>query len=233
METLSFFLLTTRVYAVTEDNNRVSIKDLRSVVMILASSRDYTIGENNTLPWHCSPDLKLFKRLTTGNIVIMGRRTFESMGSKPLPNRVNIVVSKSMSKQMIGNDTIVVNNIFEAIHHAHRADLSSYKRNTVGEHIFIIGGVQICQALVAICDEFIHSVINVTLDGAGYGRSLFTMDLQPRFMVNPKINAELTYYNEDEPPVDVNAAKLASVTHYHRIDKPGKLTLKEDGPWVA
>ena len=51
------------------------------------------IGKDNNIPWKCKRDLKDFKEVTTDNIVIMGRKTFESIGSKPLPNRINIVVS--------------------------------------------------------------------------------------------------------------------------------------------
>ena len=58
-------------------------------------NEDRVIGRDGTLPWHYSQDLKRFKRLTTGSTIIMGRNTYESIGSKPLPNRDNRVVTRS------------------------------------------------------------------------------------------------------------------------------------------
>ena len=61
--------------------------------IIAAMSADRVIGLDNAIPWHYSEDLKRFKRLTTGTTIIMGRRTFESMSWRPLPNRRNIVIT--------------------------------------------------------------------------------------------------------------------------------------------
>ena len=65
---------------------------------VVAMARNRVIGKDNKLPWHFSADLKHFKKLTTGSTVIMGRKTFESIG-KPLPNRDNFVLSRSLSLQ--------------------------------------------------------------------------------------------------------------------------------------
>ena len=63
--------------------------------ILVAISPEGIIGKNNTIPWHYSADLKRFKRLTTGKTIIMGRKTWESLPVKPLPNRRNIVISRS------------------------------------------------------------------------------------------------------------------------------------------
>ena len=63
--------------------------------ILVAISPEGIIGKNNSIPWHYSADLKLFKRLTTGNTVIMGRKTWESLPIKPLPNRRNIVITRN------------------------------------------------------------------------------------------------------------------------------------------
>ena len=63
--------------------------------ILVAVSPEGIIGKNNTIPWHYSADLKRFKRLTTGKTIIMGRKTWESLPVKPLPNRRNIVISRS------------------------------------------------------------------------------------------------------------------------------------------
>lgn len=64
---------------------------------IAAMSLNRVIGAGNTIPWHLPEDFKWFKKMTTGNVVIMGRKTFESLG-KPLPNRINIVLSRQPGK---------------------------------------------------------------------------------------------------------------------------------------
>ena len=63
--------------------------------ILVAVSPEGIIGKNNTIPWHYSADLKRFKLLTTGKTIIMGRKTWESLPVKPLPNRRNIVISRS------------------------------------------------------------------------------------------------------------------------------------------
>ena len=63
--------------------------------ILVAVSPEGIIGKNNSIPWHYSADLKRFKRLTIGNTVIMGRKTWESLPVKPLPNRRNIVITRS------------------------------------------------------------------------------------------------------------------------------------------
>lgn len=66
-----------------------------TIALIACVDSDNGIGLNNTIPWKLNPDMKRFRELTTGGIVIMGRRTWESIGSKPLPNRINIVVTST------------------------------------------------------------------------------------------------------------------------------------------
>ena len=62
---------------------------------IAAMSLNRVIGAGNKIPWHLPEDFKWFKQMTSGHVVIMGRKTFESLGGKPLPNRINIVLSSS------------------------------------------------------------------------------------------------------------------------------------------
>ena len=63
--------------------------------ILVAVSPEGIIGKDNAIPWHYSTDLKRFKRLTTGNTIIMGRKTWESLPKKPLPERRNIVITRS------------------------------------------------------------------------------------------------------------------------------------------
>ena len=68
--------------------------------ILVAVSPEGIIGKDNTIPWHYSADLKRFKRLTTGNTIIMGRKTWESLPIKPLPDRRNIVITRSSIKNI-------------------------------------------------------------------------------------------------------------------------------------
>jgi dihydrofolate reductase len=69
---------------------------MRRVVLIAAVADNGVIGRGGKMPWHISDDLRRFKRLTMGHRIVMGRKTWESIGSKPLPGRENVVLSRSM-----------------------------------------------------------------------------------------------------------------------------------------
>ena len=99
------------------------------VSIIAAVSENGVIGVDNKLPWYIPEDLKRFKKLTKGNTVIMGRKTYESIG-KPLPDRVNIVVSRN--KDLVIPGCLVVNSVTQAIRKADN-----------DKDVFIIGGGEI------------------------------------------------------------------------------------------
>lgn len=115
---------------------------------IVAMSENRVIGNANRLPWHLPADLKHFKQITTGHPIIMGRKTFESIG-KPLPNRTNIVISRDQhfKPQM----TIVVSSIEEAIKEAAKS---------TNDEIFIIGGAQIFEQSLALVNRIYLTIIH-------------------------------------------------------------------------
>jgi dihydrofolate reductase len=94
--------------------------------MIVAAAENGVIGREGVLPWHLPADLRRFKRLTTGHAVIMGRRTWESIGGKALPGRRNIVLTRRRDYAAQGAD--VVHDLDEALARAE------------GEEVFICGG---------------------------------------------------------------------------------------------
>lgn len=101
--------------------------------IIVAIGKNREIGKGNKLLWHIPEDLKNFKEITTGKTVIMGRKTFESIG-RPLPNRKNIVLSKNGDKESFEQKGIkLYQNLEDLI-----ADYKNYE-----EEVFIIGGEQI------------------------------------------------------------------------------------------
>jgi dihydrofolate reductase len=106
--------------------------------VIVAVNENLVIGKDNKLPWHSSEDLKYFKRITSNNVVIMGRKTYESIG-KALPNRVNIVISNTTKF----DDAITVNSFHEALNEA-----SKYNKE-----IFVIGGASLYEQVLKGADK--------------------------------------------------------------------------------
>ena len=110
---------------------------VRSILShITAVSANNVIGLNNQLPWNIPEDLKFFQNKTKGHTLIMGRKTFESLG-KPLPHRVNIVVSKNKNfkNSIKGSSVFVFSDLDSAIRYA--------QEQAQGREIFIIGGGEI------------------------------------------------------------------------------------------
>lgn len=103
--------------------------------IIVATSLNHVIGKNNELPWHISEDLKRFKKITTGHPIIMGRKTYESIG-RPLPNRRNMVITR--------NPDLTIEGV-EVIHHLSEVE----KLISDSEEVFIIGGAEIYQQALA------------------------------------------------------------------------------------
>jgi len=83
-----------------------------AISMIVARSQNHVIGRDNQMPWKISADLQFFKRVTMGHPVIMGRKTWESIG-RPLPGRRNIVVTRNQDLQLQGGE--VVHSLEEAL----------------------------------------------------------------------------------------------------------------------
>jgi dihydrofolate reductase len=122
--------------------------------IIVAMDKNRVIGKDNKLPWHISDDLKNFKKLTTGNTVIMGRRTFESIG-KPLPNRYNIVISTSLSPT---NGVDICKSFDEAI----------MKAKSYGKDIFIIGGATVYEQGIQYADKMYISYVKKEYEGDAF-----------------------------------------------------------------
>jgi dihydrofolate reductase len=118
------------------------------LALIAALSRTRVIGKEGKLPWHISEDLKRFKRLTSGHAVLMGRKTFESLGA-PLPNRRNVVLS---SRPIPGVETYT--SLREALN-----ALKSEGR------VFAIGGGQMYTQLLERADELYLTIVDRDVDG--------------------------------------------------------------------
>ena len=127
------------------------------VVHVVAMDKNNCIGKGNALPWHISTDLKHFKAITQGGVVIMGRKTLESMG-RALPNRVNWVITRDPSWQFEG--VKVAHSIEEALDGA-LTDVQQAEKSS----LFIIGGGEIFNQTLAIADRL--ELTHVDLDVRG------------------------------------------------------------------
>jgi dihydrofolate reductase len=120
--------------------------------IIVAMSENRVIGINNSLPWHISSDLKRFKELTSGNIVVMGRKTFESIG-KPLPNRKNYVLTRN--KNLTIDGVTLISSLDDII-------------ESNDAKVFIIGGGEIYSQTINKCNELIVTRIKKEITGDAY-----------------------------------------------------------------
>lgn len=130
----------------------------KSIIVAIADNN--AIGRNNELLWHISEDLKFFKRTTMGCPVIMGRKTFESIG-RPLPKRTNIIVSRSGYEAPEG--VIVVSSLEEAFA---AASVESASADAMPDKVFVIGGGQIYAQAISFVDSLIVTHVHTVIEDA-------------------------------------------------------------------
>lgn len=128
------------------------------IVHVVAMDQQRCIGKGNDLPWHISADLKHFKEITQGGVVVMGRKTLESMG-RALPKRVNWVITRDQNWSYGG--VKVAHTIENALEQA-IADVQTSEKPT---SIFIIGGGEIFKQTIAIADRLELTHIELDVQG--------------------------------------------------------------------
>lgn len=124
------------------------------IIGIVAISKNYAIGKDGKLPWHYSADLKFFKETTTGNAVVMGANTWRSIG-RPLPNRLNIVLSHSGKVETPGEVMKLGSN-------AEVVELAKY----LNRDLFIIGGAKTYADFADVIDKWIVTLVPQTIEDA-------------------------------------------------------------------
>lgn len=131
------------------------------ISVIVAVAQNGVIGDKNTLIWHISEDLKHFKQITSGHPVIMGRKTYESLG-RPLPNRTNVVITRQKDYSAPG--CVIVNSLEQGI------ELFADKQCECqsGGEVFIIGGAEIYRQAMPIADRFYLTVVHHDYGGDTY-----------------------------------------------------------------
>ena len=127
---------------------------MRKITIIVAASENSVIGYKNALPWNISEDLKYFKKITINHSVIMGRKTFESIG-KPLKDRRNIVISRDKTLKIEGVE--VVNSLDDAIF-----------RTKDQNEIFIIGGEQIYKMAMPFATNMHITKVYTNIEGDAF-----------------------------------------------------------------
>ncbi len=139
-----------------------------TISMIAAVGKNYELGKNNDLIWHFSADMKFFKNITTGNTVVMGRKTFESL-PHALPNRRNIVLTNNKELKIDGVE--VCNSIDEVL------ELCK------NDNVFIIGGGKIYKEFLELSDKLYLTEIDDTCDDANVYFPSFDKDLYDREVI--------------------------------------------------
>lgn len=161
----------------------------KEIYLVVAMSRNRVIGKDNKLPWHFPADLKSFKELTMGHTLLMGRKTFDSIG-RPLPGRQSIVLTRSGKTKGSPEEPVwFCATVQEALEEAPH-----------DKKVFIIGGAEIFRQTLDIADG-----LYLTHIGADYEGDVFFPELSAGFVEkrrepiqeNPKI--ERIYYENTEP----------------------------------
>lgn len=156
------------------------------LTLIAALDDEHGIGKGGKLPWHISDDLKRFKRLTTGHPIIMGRKTYESIG-RPLPDRTNIVITRDSS--LVAPGCVIVHSLEDAL--AAAGD---------SEQAFVIGGAEIYALALPRADRLELTLVNGT-----HGADAFFPEYEDRFgIINEESaqNREHSYRFATLEPVD-------------------------------
>lgn len=171
-----------------------------ALALIAAMARNRVIGARNRMPWHLSADLKHFRALTTGHRVIMGRKTFASLG-KPLPGRENVVVSRDAG--FVAPGCMVVHSLADAL-----------AGSTLPAPIFCIGGAQLYAAALPLASEIWLTEIDALFDG-------------DTFM--PPFPADEWRADSRQAAVDAQSGLAYAFVHLSRI-RPAALALRTEHP---
>ncbi len=122
------------------------------ISLIVAMANNRVIGLDNKMPWHLSADLKKFKSITMGSPILMGRKTYESIG-RPLPGRTNMIISRNLDYQQEG--CLVFNDLNTALETASQST----------KEVFIIGGSDLYKAILPLANVLYLTLINKDFQG--------------------------------------------------------------------
>jgi dihydrofolate reductase len=127
------------------------------LTLIVAAAENQVVGRDGQLPWRLPADLQWFKRHTLGHPVLMGRKTWDSLG-RPLPGRANLVVSRQVDLQLAGAH--VFTSPSDALAYARQLD--------GGEEVFGIGGAELYRQLLPLTDRILLTQVHATVEGDAF-----------------------------------------------------------------
>jgi dihydrofolate reductase len=132
-----------------------------NITLVVAASENNAIGKDNQLLWHLPKDMRFFKNTTWGLPIVMGRKTFESMGSRLLPGRVNIILTHQKGLAIDG--AIVVNTLEEAM---------AFAKHQFYKELMVIGGGQIYTMALPLANKVWLTRVHTTIEGDTFFPSL-------------------------------------------------------------
>ena len=147
------------------------------ITLVVAASDNNVIGKDNQLLWHLPKDMRFFKNTTWGLPIVMGRKTFESLGSKVLPGRLNLILSNQ--KNIKTNGATLVHSLQDAVNLAAKQD---YKQ------LMVIGGGQIYELALPLAHTIMLTRVHTTIEGDAFFPALN----------EDWVKKESTFYNSDE-----------------------------------
>jgi dihydrofolate reductase len=127
-----------------------------SIAAIVAVSTNFVIGKENKLPWHLPADLQHFKKLTSGHAILMGRKTYESIG-KALPNRLNLILTRKLDFK--APNCFIINSLQDA---CKIAEEQNYTK------LFVIGGAEVYKELLRSCQKIYLTEVQTVVEGDAF-----------------------------------------------------------------
>jgi dihydrofolate reductase len=127
------------------------------ISLMAAMSKNRVIGNKGSIPWNMPADMKFFREKTENKVILMGRKTYESLPIRPLPNRTNLILTRDINYRAEG--AIVVNSIEQALKKAEKLDANE---------LMVIGGSEIYKEFLQVADKIYLTVIDAEIKGDAF-----------------------------------------------------------------
>ena len=172
------------------DINSANRKDANiTLSLIVAMADNRTIGRNNELPWHLPDDLKYFKSVTMGKPIVMGRKTFDSIG-RPLPGRLNIVITRNAEWQHSGVKTAA--SLQQAV--AIAAEANPQDQAALIQEVMVIGGEEIYRTAIELADRLYITRVQAEVEGDAFFPQYNESEWQEVSRQQPESQGDIPYF---------------------------------------
>lgn len=170
-----------------KSTNRKGANITLSLIVAMADNR--TIGRNNELPWHLPEDLKYFKSVTMGKPIVMGRKTFDSIG-RPLPGRLNIVITRNAEWQHSGVKTVA--SLQQAV--AIAAEANPQDQEALIQEVMVIGGEEIYRTAIELADRLYITRVQAEVEGDAFFPQYNESEWQEVSRQEPGSQGDIPYF---------------------------------------